>query len=144
MQLKIIIALVLAVGLTGGGWYITHLIGENALLNAAVIEAEIANQQANDALEESLRIRKEQDAQLLKRERQRAAQAAQLGQLKRELKNAKTNITQVELECMESPVPVPVLDLLRQFPKGADRAPSETSLSYGPAVRAGQPAHPHG
>ncbi len=130
---KIVAVAVIAVIMAGGLYWVTSLAKENERLESDLNTAT----EANAAFEHALQVMKELQAEnseiILRRERQIMSTQAELKQKTRELRDVQESpqITVVERECMQSDIPVPILDILRETPSGERDSPSRESLPTG-------------
>ena len=135
-MIKAIVIGVIVSLLTAIGAWAVHVLEERELLKGQLKTAVETNKENDKEIAKLKALNQQKEAQIAQRdilERQNQTQLKKLNQQIRDLKNEPAKITVTERECMESDIPLPVLDVLREHPEGAYK---------GKGNRQGVPSHP--
>ena len=119
----IVIGVVISVITAVGAWLV-NVVEERKILEAQLATAVQTNKTNEEQIAKLRQLNKQKEDQIAKREiteRKNKDKLNQLTKQVRDLKNEPAKITVVERECMESAIPVPVLDLLREPAQGTYR-----------------------
>jgi hypothetical protein len=117
--------------------YVLNLVADNKILQADVETALAANQSQQTAMRMMAEEMARQNQAVVERDKRVRVAQSKLKQTQRRLRDAENNpkITVVERECMDSHIPGPVLDVMREAPHRNGTSPTGTDMPSGYFLR---------
>ena len=138
-MVKIAIIAVIITSITAVSAWVFNLKAENEQLTADLAGTVSANQTYIDAIAIMDANHREKERQIIQRDNSNRKIKNQLYSAEKELSDARAYFTQTQIDCMDSAVPDPVINILRETPnslqdKPAGKAMSCTNIVYQPSI----------
>ncbi|MGD2065558.1 MAG: hypothetical protein PVI43_00125 [Candidatus Bathyarchaeota archaeon] len=115
-MIKAIIAIVILAVFSGVSAFAVKLYTERDQFQKDLAVAESANATLNSEMDRLNSLVAEKEAQIIRRDKFIKSQKAQTQENERELEQAQKELTDKELECLNSSVPAPIIDFMRIKP----------------------------
>lgn len=143
-RLAVLLSILMLLG-AGAAWAV-NVSADRTRLESELQQTVQANRSYIDAIAVLDRQQRDLEQSIIDRDRRARAIQNELNTTKRRLFDASKmpSITYVERECMESGIPVPVLDLLRETGRGVPNKPTSQNLPTGYSLFANTGPDIHG
>ena len=124
-MLRIVFPVMMLIGLSA---LVVYIFTENKRLTEDLANTTSANQSYIDAIATMDAMQREKEQQIIKRENSNKQIKMQLLTTQKELNNAKKTYTAAEVECMDSPMPSAIIDLLRETPNSVPDSSTDKAM----------------
>lgn len=134
MRAYLIIALF--IGLVGSGAYVAKVMADNDRLRADVATAVSANQSYVDAMHAMAREQVKLNQQIIERDETQRTIQRNLATTQRRLRDASraATVTDIQRQCLDTDLPGPVIDILRQPAGGDENSRPDQGMPSGPTL----------